>query len=449
MMAQPTQPSTGNWLKASGLQEIARTLGLAVHPAKLGLALAGILATLAYGSVLDWVFTRNGGIAANAVTQFIVARELHQPYTEGTGELGVFKVWREHERNCLLGFLGSPVISVTPATALTEFVEAHAIRAHRPWYTNLADMGRGVWWMARIHPFYFLVFSVGTLLIWSLAGGAICRIAAVQFARDEKITAKEAIEYVGKRLIGGFMLAPVIPILFIVLVSILLILGGVVLRIPVLGDLFSLLFPFALFGGFAIAILMVGLIVGGGLFWPAVATEGSDAFDAFSRSLAYPFSRPWKALCYFLTAGVYLVVCWLLVSLIVHWALLITRSVVSWGTAPFGWWRGEANVSKLERLWPLGGTSGLHQWPDWSQLGFFEDISALMIGVCVVLAIGITWAFLFSFCFSADTVIYFLLRRDVDGNDTSDIHLDQPASGPGGKPHSTEAATSTPAPSGA
>lgn len=432
-MTQTSQtPPGGGWFKASGLPEIARALGLAVHPTKLGLALAGIIATVLYGSVLDSVTTRNGGIAANAVTQFIIARELHQPYSEGTGELGVFKVWREHERRSLLGLLGSPVISVTPGTALTEFVEAHATRAHLPWYTNLADMGRGVWWMARIHPFYFVVFSLGTLLIWSLCGGAICRIAAVQFARDEKITAREAIEYVGKRLIGGFMLAPVIPFVFIGLVAVVLIIGGLLLRIPVIGDLFlAPLFVFALFGGLAIAVLMVGLIVGGGLFWPAVATEGSDAFDAFSRSLAYPFSRPWKAVFYFLVTGLYLVVCWLLVSLVVHWAVLITRAVVSWGTAPFGWWRGEADVSKLERIWPLGGTSGLHQWPNWSQLGFFEDISGFIVGVYVVLAIALTWAFLFSFCFSAETIIYFLLRRDVDGNDVSDIYLDQVTGGPG------------------
>jgi len=288
-----------------------------------------------------------------------------------------------------------------------------------PWYSNLADMGRGVWWMARVHPWFFLLFSVGALFIWALAGGAICRIAAMQFARDEKITARDALAFAWKRLLGGFMLAPVIPIAFIVLISALLIFGGVFLRIPVLGDLLGApLFVFALLGGFLIAILIIGLLVGGGLFWPAVAVEGSDAFDAFSRSLAYPFSRPWKAIVYFIIVGLYAVICWLLVSLIVNWAVLLTRGIVSWGTSPFGWWRGDSGATKLERIWPLGGPSGLHQWPDWSQLGFFEDISGLVIGVYVLIAIGLTWAFLFSFCFSADTIIYFLLRRDVDGNDT-------------------------------
>lgn len=429
-MAQSSQAgSDGGWIKASGLREIARALGLAVHPAKLGLALAGIIATLAFGGVLDWIWKQqNRGVPADTIVRYIEHRQQGRIYVEPTGPAGIFAAWREHERRSVLGLLGSPVLAVAPSTALGSAVEARAIQAYLPWYTNLAYMGRGVWWMARFHPFYFVLFAIGTLFIWALLGGAICRIAALQFARDEKITARDALRYSWKRLFGGFMLAPLIPIAFVVIIALFLIIGGLFLRIPVLGDLAGApLFVFALLGGLIIAILVVGMLIGGGLFWPAVAVEGADAFDAFSRSLAYPFSRPWKTAVYFIITGIYTVISWLIVSLLITWAILVTRLIVSWGTSPFGWWRTPDGTSKLERVWPMGGTSGLHAWPDWPQLPFYEKYSALIIGVYVLLAVALMWAFLFSFCFSADTIIYFLLRRDVDGNDLSEVHKDEPA----------------------
>lgn len=430
-MAQSSQvPGNGGWLRASGLQEIARALGLAIHPAKLGLALAGIIATMAYGGLLDRIWKQNGGVPADTIAQYIDARQMGRVYVEPTGPSGIFEAWRAHERASVMGLLGSPVVSAAPATALGSAVERRAVQSYLPWHTNLAYMARGVWWMVRFHPFFFLLFSLGALFIWALVGGAICRIAAVQFARDEKITAREALAFAWKRLVGGFMLAPLIPIAFIVLVASLMIIGGVFLRIPVLGDLLGApLFVFALLGGLIIALLGVGLVVGGGLFWPAVAVEGSDAFDAFSRSLAYPFSRPWKTVWYFFVVGVYAVISWLVVSSLVYWGVAITRGIVSWGTSPFGWWRRADGATKLDAIWPVGGVSGLHQWPEWAQLGLFDKYSAFVIGIYVVLAMGITWAFLFSFCLSSDTIIYFLLRRDVDGNDTSDIHLDEPVGG--------------------
>jgi hypothetical protein len=189
-MAQSSQAVVNSgWFKASGLQDIARALGFSVHPAKLGLALAGIVATLAYGGVLDWMSTRNGGIPADSITDFIVSRQIGRPYVEGSGTAGVFQVWREHERQAIQGLLNTPLHAESPGGLLSGGAN------------HFAGMGRGVWWMVRVHPFFCLLFALGALFIWSLAGGAICRIAAVQFARDEKITAAQALGFVWKRLV--------------------------------------------------------------------------------------------------------------------------------------------------------------------------------------------------------------------------------------------------------
>jgi len=53
--------------------------------------------------------------------------------------------------------------------------------------------------------------------------------------------------------------------------------------------------------------------------------------------------------------------------------------------------------------------------------------------------IGLMWAFLASFYFSASTVIYFLLRRDVDGTDLEELHMeDEP---PGGDSSGSESSS--------
>lgn len=398
-----------DWVERSGLSYIFRTLGMSVHPAKLGLALAGIILTLFLGWALDSVWVGDG-VDASTIEFFSLAEQLGRPYEEIAGDLGIFEAWRNYEQRSLLGFLDAVV---PPRASLTAAWE------------NFRNMFLGLWWLASAHSLFFIVFAAGGLLIWSYFGGAICRIAAVQFTRDEKPTLKEATSYAQKRLFDGFYLAPCIPLAFVLITMICLALGGVLLRVPILGDLIGGLgFVLALVGGFVIALLLVGMVVGGSLFWPAVATEGSDAFDAFSRGLAYPLSKPFKAMLYAAIATVFAAICWLLVNLFVGLTLTMTRTVVGFGTSPFGWWsRGEEGVviNKLELIWPAFGTGSIYHWPDWSQLAWYECFSAFVIGIEVLLVVSLAWAFLASFYFSGSTIIYILLRHDVDGIDLEDV----------------------------
>lgn len=426
VMNASSSNNQGNWVEACGIRHIFRTVGLSLHPAKLGIALGAIIATIVFGGVLDWAWTRGSGIGADAISDYVASREMQRTYVEPTGALGPFAVWREHERQCIVGFLGSaiPGASLAAGTPLGSYI---APPFHVGPLRYLADMAYGGLWMMRVHPFFFLLFGAASLLIWSLGGGAICRIAAVQFARDERLTARQALAYAKDRLIGGFVLAPCIPLVFILIAAVLLVLGGMLLRVPILGDvLMGPLFALAILGGFVVAVLIVGLLIGGGLFWPTVAAEGSDAFDSFSRSLSYPLSRPWKALLYAIIATLLSAISWVCVNLFVYFALTITRAMVGFGTSPLGWWnRGtaEAPVRKLDLLWPLGGPSALYTWPDWSKLSWYEYFSASWIALYVMLVIGLMWAFLATFYFCSSTVLYFLLRRDVDATDLEEVFI--------------------------
>ena len=295
-----------------------------------------------------------------------------------------------------------------------------------------------MWWLLCCHPVFFILFIGGGLVIWSLLGGAICRLAAVQFARDDRLTVGQGVTFASARLLNGFLLAPCLPLAFAAIVALLLAAGGLVLRVWVIGDLLAgLAFILALIGGFIIAVLLLGLLVGGSLMWPVVATEGSDAFDAFSRALSYPFSKPWKAILYGAIAIVYAGVCWLFVNWFTYFALSVTRTVVAFGTSPFGWWGygpEGAKLNKMKLLWPLEGPSLLYSWPKWADLAWYEYFSAVCIGLYVLLVIAVMWSFLASFYFSTSTIVYFLLRRDVDGTDLEEVYCEEEGAPPGDPP---------------
>jgi hypothetical protein len=350
--------------------------------------------------------------------------------------------------------LESPFADV-PAASPPATVEeaARRLAAHPVPVTRLgclADMFYGVWWMFRYHLLYFIIFGAGVLLIWSLAGGAMCRMTAVQLARDEKLTLKQGLKAAQSRLFGGYFIAPCIPVIFALIVVVLMVIGGAFLRIPVLGDFAGgLAFPLAIFGGFVIAALMLGLIVGGSLLWPTVAAEGSDAFDAFSRSLSYTFTKPWKTIIYAVLTAAYAVICWWFIRWFTLVALTATRVFVGFGTSPFGWWRGEGEqASKLDMIWPVSGAGAYHAWPDWSSLSWYECVSAVLIAICVMVVMVLVWSFLTSFYYSGSTVVYMLLRRDVDSTDLGDIYLEEPEESEilpgGGQAPSTESEAPAP-----
>jgi len=422
MAHRPEHSATGGWQDVVGLPHILRTLAIAIQPAKLVLALAGIVSTFAWGWALDLAWSPVVSLDDNAIGSYIVARDLGMPYAETEGDRGVFQVFQAHQRSAIVALMASilPGDSVAPALAAERSPGVHASPA-----SNLLAIVYGVLWMVRFHPFYFILFALGVIAIWALFGGAICRMAALQFTREELPTLREGVVFARNRWFGGFFLAPLFPAMLVLGAVVALALGGAILRIPVLGDIIAgTLFFLAILGGFFAAVILVGLFVGGSLLWPAVATEGFDAFDSFSRAVSYPYNRPLKAVIYAALLLVYASVCWLALSVFVYLSLAIARTAVGFGTSPFGWWaRGDGGARKIDVLWPMNGPNQLWSSPDWAGLAWYEYISAALIAVYVVLVIGLLWSFLCSFYFSGSTVAYCLLRRDVDLIDLKEVYV--------------------------
>ena len=153
---------------------------------------------------------------------------------------------------------------------------------------------------------YLLLVILWTLATWALFGGAITRIAAVQIARpNERVSLNEALKFVWTRY-KAYLTAPIFPLLFLAALTVVLVVFGLGEgNLWILGDILGpLLWPLALLVGLIMAVVLVGL-VGWPLMYTTISAEGSDSFDAISRSYSYVYQAPWHYLWYSVLAIFY------------------------------------------------------------------------------------------------------------------------------------------------
>jgi len=62
---------------------------------------------------------------------------------------------------------------------------------------------------------------------------------------------------------------------------------------------------------------------------------------------------------------------------------------------------------------------------DYDHLKWSEDVAAGAISFWVYLTIGLLGAFAISFYFSANTIIYYLMRREVDATELDDVYVEE------------------------
>ncbi|MFA5864507.1 MAG: hypothetical protein WC975_07440 [Phycisphaerae bacterium] len=290
---------------------------------------------------------------------------------------------------------------------------------------TLALTVQGMGWFVRVHWLYFIIYTLFSLVIWAMAGGAICRIAALHAARDEKIPLREAFSF-SIRKFGSFFTAPLMPVFFIIGCCIPLLLIGVVGVIPWLGEIVvGLSFFLVLLISFALAVTIIGGVGGLGLMYPTIAVEGSDTFDAFSRSYSYIYARPWRTIFYTLVAAVYGTLCFvfvkLLVGLVFSSASAIVGATMNLKSASYA-----APLGKLQAMWfsptpsgPFFGRFFLFE------LNWTERLASFFLALWVFILVGLVIAFAISFFFCAYTIIYLLLRRCVDATEVDEVYTEE------------------------
>ena len=152
---------------------------------------------------------------------------------------------------------------------------------------------------------YLILCLAWSIITWAFFGGVITRLAAVQFNGKERTTLKQAVKFVTSRYVS-YVLSPTVPLAVVAVIVLLMAVYGLVALIPIVGDivLYGLLFPLIIIGGVAIAVILLGL-VGYPLMYCTISVEGSDTFDAISRSYNYVFQAPWSFLWYSFVSLVY------------------------------------------------------------------------------------------------------------------------------------------------
>ena len=225
----------------------------------------------------------------------------------------------------------------------------------------------------------------------------------------------------------SFYSAPLLPVGILVGLGVCIGLAGLLWAIPVVGEwVFVVLFGLCLIAGAICAFLLIGLLAGWPLMWPTIAVDGSDSFDAISRSVSYVWNRPFRYGLYWLIAGVYGTICYLFVRL---FAFLTLRTVHAWAGWWMGWPAGRENfgpgVGKLDLLWAEPTFDSFYGQVQTEALSPSETGAAYVLWFIVCLVLGVVLAFLASFFVSAATNIYYLLRQKMDVTDLDDVYIEE------------------------
>ena len=221
------------------------------------------------------------------------------------------------------------------------------------------------------------------LLVWGTLGGALVRMNAVRFARDESVP-------IGAALVSSFrnwqsyLYCPLLPLLGVGFLSLgILVVGWLEHSIGRSnGEVIRFLGWIPMISGFLMAFVLILTAISWPLMVAAISTEGSDGFDGLSRAIGYVMNRPW----YFL---------WLIV--LACGVGLVTMFFVWWSFDIAAW----LTISILQR-------------PDTGTVFWNEGQSALRLAV------------LASYFWSATTVIYFLLRQSDDGTPLDEVYIPGP-----------------------
>lgn len=283
----------------------------------------------------------------------------------------------------------------------------------------------------------FGFLAAGVVWAWFIAaafGGAIARIAAVEIAKDERMEIGEATGYAASNY-KAFFWAPVSVVIGICFFAFCNMAVGLILRCVYslfdnrLVDMNSgtldavahvaawtglvLGFPLALLAGFLIVLLAAGLLAGWPLMLPAMAAEGTDAFDAVSRSFSYVFARPWRYLAHHAVLLLYAIPS---VAVVMAFACAFSHVAVATGEAGMG----EAFSGPGNTLRAALGTIGIGPGAS-LPADSLARLFGWLLSAMTLVVFGLAASYLPAYLLTGWTVSYFLLRRSVDGTPVTEV----------------------------
>jgi len=85
----------------------------------------------------------------------------------------------------------------------------------------------------------------------------------------------------------------------------------------------------------------------------------------------------------------------------------------------------DAGIHRWDLIWPRPGFGRRTYELPFISLDWAEKFAAVVLSFWVYLVISMLGAFTVSFYFSANTIIYYLMRREVDATELDDVYLEQ------------------------
>jgi hypothetical protein len=165
-----------------------------------------------------------------------------------------------------------------------------------------------------------------------------------------------------------------------------------------------------------IAAVLIGAVAGFNLLFPAVAYDGCECFDAFSRACGYVYYKPWRMAFYTAVAAVYGSICYVFVRFFIFLMLLGT-----YGSLEIGMF-GKSGGEKLARIWAKPDFVSLIGARPEATANWTEWFAAHFVHLCLLVVLGLVLSFIISFYFSANTIIYALIRNRADNTALDDVY---------------------------
>jgi hypothetical protein len=378
-MSTSSDPSKGAWV--SGFQDFAAGLmwprllesaRLALRPARLGLSLVMLVLVGLIGQI-PWLWLKDERVG-----------------------------WTKH--------WGGPLglADDRASTALSQIAHGVVSLNHLEVWHGLGQLFIG---MPRdvvvAYPWSSLAIAVPALLVWTVGGGAISRMAATEFSLDRGIGWTKGLAFAINKAWSLFF-AVAAPLLVVGLIVGVLAIGGLaLLGIPGVRAVGAVFFALALLGGAAAVIVFVAYLLGMPMLVPAVAAEGTDAIDAIQRTYAYVTGRPLRLILYWAVLIVEAAVVTLVLAVLAGWVIELT----TWASSLL---LGQPMRDALSDV-AKGNT------PNYDALSTGGPMAVRIVAFWLQVPLLLVASFVVSFWFSAGTTLYLLMRQVCDGQDVGEL----------------------------
>jgi hypothetical protein len=299
----------------------------------------------------------------------------------------------------------------SPSFVLTGLLEGRRIAITTAILPLLNPFAGGILHFVISVVMYTLLFA-----IWSFFAGVITRIAALEYGRDDLPLLNDGTS-MARAKYKAYFLSVLSPLIGITIFALLNALGGLLGSIPYLGPILMIIGIIPWFISTAILVFLIFIgVLSFGLIAPNVSIGGKDAFEAWSSAFSYVLWGFKRFVGYTVLAGVVgllaTTVACLLCELFIY-GLVNTINI------------GMVASYTLVQYDIIGGGQfgpvlGITDSP-----AFLMRLSSAFLLIALAGVRLLPLAYLFSYFFTTNTIICFLLRKNVDRIEIDEVYEEE------------------------